>query len=105
LNANSVEVLLPHAELTGTVSELDAARKLPFQPKRTWPDRFAKWKSYVRSFRVSSERDQSNTILTAAQTLDAILGDGFGHALSGNVSLREAWAAAKRRSKAFQHQL
>lgn len=99
------DILWDHAKATGTESALDAALQSPPQAKRTLEERFVRAQAQLNSFRVSASEGAENTILTAAHTMDAILGQDFGAVLSGDMSPRSAWKAAKRRSKGFQRQL
>ncbi|MGB7244983.1 MAG: glycosyltransferase family 2 protein [Sulfitobacter sp.] len=98
-------ILGEHAAETGTQSALDAALQGPAQAKRSLKERFVRVQGQLNSFRVSATEGTENTILTAAHTMDAILGQDFGAVLSGDMSPRSAWKAAKRRSKGFQRQL
>lgn len=60
---------------------------------------------YRGSFRRSAEMDGSNTVWTAAQVADTILGDDFAHVLSGVTTSAQAWRNAKQRAGAFAKRL
>lgn len=98
-------ILLPHAEETGSMSELKEAQKLPLQPKQSWVERVKKWRRILTSFRVSTKKDGKNTVLTAAETVDTILGEDFGKVQSNEITASAAWKSAARRSKSFVRQL
>lgn len=57
------------------------------------------------SFRVSTEQDGHNTILTAARTCDALLGGDMDAIMQGKLSQPAAWANMKNRSADFEKQL
>lgn len=98
-------ILTDHAAVTGTLAILSAALEGPPKSKRSLKERLARVQGQLRSFRVSTTAGGENTILTAAHTMDALLGDDFGAVLSGEMGQRSAWDQAKRRSKGFQRQL
>ncbi|TKZ15784.1 glycosyltransferase family 2 protein [Shimia litoralis] len=98
-------ILWDHATATCTESALTAALEGPLQAKRSPKERLARAHGQLHSFRVSASEGTENTILTAAHTMDAILGQDFGAVLSGDMTSRLAWKAAKRRSMGFQRQL
>ena len=98
-------ILGVHATATGTQSALTAALEGPSQAKRSPRERLARAWGQLHSFRVSAVEDSENNILTAAHTMDSILGKDFGEVLSGEMEPRSAWHGAKRRSKAFRREL
>lgn len=98
-------ILGDHATATGTQSALTTALEGPSQPKRSPKERLVRARGQLHSFRVSAAEEGENTILTAAHTMDAILGQDFGEVLSGDMKPRLAWMGAKRRSKCYQRQL
>lgn len=104
--AESIRTILEdHAKATNAQSSLTAALEHPSKAKRSPRERLARAWGQLHSFRVSAVEDSENTILTAAHTMDSILGNDFGEVLSGEMEPRLAWKAAKRRSKGFQRQL
>jgi len=99
------KALNDYADRTGTQKQLAAARTLPPKPKRTLTERIKRARGQISSFRLSAEKDGVNTVLTATQIYDAILGQEYGAVLDGTISSADAWRAAKRRSKKFTRQL
>ncbi|WP_370401998.1 glycosyltransferase family 2 protein [Sulfitobacter sp. JB4-11] len=98
-------ILEGHATATGTQPALNAALAGPRRTKRSKRERLTRVADQFHSFRLSAADGTENTILTAAHTMDAVLGDDLGAVLSGGMTRRTAWKAAKRRSKRFQRQL
>lgn len=105
LAATLGDILTDHAAAVGAASELAAAMGARAQGKRTLRERFNRARGQLHSFRVSAAEGAENTVLTAAHTMDAILGKDFGAVISTEMEPRSAWGEAKRRSKAFQRQL
>ena len=98
-------ILRGHATATDTLGDLTAALEAAPQAKRSLRERLVRVQGQLHSFRVSGAEGSENTILTAAHTMDAILGKDFGAVLSGEMEPQSAWRGAKRRSKAFQREL
>jgi hypothetical protein len=98
-------ILKDHAAATGALATLSTALEESPKPKRSLKERVARAQGQLRSFRVSAVEGRENTILTAAHTMDVLLGDDFGAVLSSEMEQRSAWELAKRRSKGFQRQL
>lgn len=98
-------ILENHATATGTTDALTAALNAPPKGKRSLRERLERIAHQAHSFRIIAAQGDENTILTAAHTMDAILGQDFGQVLSGKMTRHSAWSAAKRRSKSFQRQL
>ncbi len=105
LKAELAEVLMAYALKTESEDELNKALDLPLQSKRTMRDRWNKLSAIGNSFRVSTTINGQNTILTAAHTVDEILGDGYEHVLAGSQTARAAWKEAKARSRNFVREL
>jgi len=99
------EILSEYAMRTGTTEQLEAAKAAAPKPKRTFKERVTRLGDQIHSFRVSTALEGKNTILTAAKICDEILGDDLGDVISCQKSSKGAWAAARRRSKAFERQL
>lgn len=99
------EVLNAHAERTGTQAQLTEARALPARAKRSITERLARAKGQLGSFRLLAELNGENTVFTAAQISDQVLGTGLGDVMSGQASTRAAWRAAKSRARGFTRQL
>lgn len=91
------EMMQAHAARTGSQPELAAAEV----HRLGWRHRLAtavyKNRQKLQSFRVSTERAGRNTILTAAQTCDVLLGQDFSGVLDGDLHPRQAWGNVKRR--------
>lgn len=105
-NATRIEeTLSAHAARTGTTRQLEAARTLAPRAKRTLSERLVRARSQISSFRLSAELDGVNTVLSATQVYDAVLGADYGAVLDKTMSPASAWRAAKRRSKGFKRQL
>lgn len=66
--------------------------------------RWAKAKSKLQSFRVKTEIDGENTVLSAAEVVDMILGDGFVPQLGAAPEQSGRWRGAVQRSKPFPKQ-
>ncbi len=98
-------ILSDYAKAHGTYDEFEAAMSMARKPKRTLKERLGRIGDQLNSFRVSTELGGENTILTAVQVYDQILGTEFGEILSRAISQRSAWKAALRRSKSFERQL
>lgn len=105
LRAELSVILKAYAEKSGSTAELNQAIEMPLQAKRTKTERIEKVKSILQSFRVSTEIDGENTILSAANVVDRILGDNFGQVLNGKQTARAAWREAKSRSRQFVREL
>ncbi len=105
LASRIMEILTDHAERTGTMEQLEAAKGTPAKPKRTIGERLDRIKNQIVSFRVSTEIDNENTILSAAHVYDDILGDQYGEVLQNANLRRSAWKGARKRSKAYRRQL
>ncbi len=99
------ETLASYAKRTGTQEQLRIARSRPAHAKRTLSERLLRARSQISSFRLSAEQDSLNTVLTATNVCDAVLGSDFGAVLDNTMSTADAWRAAKRRSKEFSRQL
>ncbi len=100
-----MEILTEHATRTDTLDQLEAAISSPAKSKRTLGERLARIKTQIASFRVSVDKDGENTILTAAQVYDEILGDQYGAVLKDANLRRSVWKGVKKRSKAYTRQL
>ncbi|QIE45263.1 glycosyltransferase family 2 protein [Pseudohalocynthiibacter aestuariivivens] len=98
-------ILHKYAEQTGTTEEFAAAKLMPPKPKRSARERIMRLRNQIHSFRVLAAKDGENTILTAAQVCDGILGDEFGAVIEGQMTRGAAWSAARHRSKAYHRQL
>ncbi len=98
-------ILSTHAARTDTKKHLQAAGALNPRAKRTLGERLARARSQIGSFRLSAHLDGVNTVLSATQVYDAVLGADYGAVLDGTLSPGKAWSAAKRRSKGFTRQL
>lgn len=105
LRAQLQEILEERASQTGSEAALQAANTMPPQPKRTWAEKFSRWRDTARSVRVSGEVDGENTILSTAHVLDTILGNDFAAVQAGKMSKTAAWSAAVKRSKQFKREL
>lgn len=99
------EILNDYAARTGTGKYLKAARTLSPRAKRTLGERLTRARSQISSFRLSAERNGENTVLSATQVYDAVLGADYGAVLDKTLPRAAAWRAAKRRSKGFTRQL
>lgn len=73
--------------------------------KRTLKERLDRLWSQLHSFRVSAAFDGENTVYTATQVMDEILGLDLNAVLDGTTPPSSAWLAARKRSKAFESQL
>jgi hypothetical protein len=85
------------AASNGTSAQLQQAMKTP---RRALQQASALWHKNAdkfRSFRVSAERGGVNTVATASQICDEILGTTYERVLDGQISRSEAWAEAKAR--------
>lgn len=100
-----MEILHSHARRTGTMKALEAAQKMPERPKRKLSERWDRAKSQLRSFRLSAGFEGENTVHSAAMVMDQVLGQEMLAVLDGQQTRTGAWAAAKRRSKAFTREL
>jgi len=103
--ARVAEILDAHAGTTDTKAQLAEARALPSKSKRTLSERLTRARSQLNSFRLSAEIDGANTVLSATQVYDTVLGQEYGAILDDSMTAASAWRAAKRRSKAFTRQL
>jgi hypothetical protein len=99
------EILGAYAVETGTEDTLKSVLVARPQGKRTFAERLSRVRMQLNSFRASASDGPDNTILTAAHTMDTILGQDFGAVMEGAMTPRAAWDAARRRSKAFQKTL
>ena len=66
--------------------------------------RWEKAKSKLQSFRVKTEIDGENTVLSAAQVADIILGAGFHPRIGAAPEQAARWRGAVQRSKPFPKQ-
>lgn len=98
-------ILAAYADQTRTQEALAAARQNPLHSQKTFADRWTRWVSQARSFRLSAALDGENTVHSAARVMDRVLGEGFRDILDGTDTKNGAWAKAKRRSKNFQREL
>lgn len=98
-------ILTDHAVATGTTEMLSAALAAPPKAKRSLKENLSRLRRKLDSIRVATLKDGENTILTAANTMDSLLGEDFGAVLSGEMEPRKAWKQAKRRSKGFKRRL
>ena len=89
----------------GTYEAFETALSMAGKSKRTLKERFCRISDQLNSFRVSTELDGENTVLTAAMVYDQILGDDFGAVLKQEISPKDAWSAARIRAKQFKRQL
>ncbi len=105
LAAKLSQILKEHATMNNALPSLVAAVERQPQSKRSPLERLARFQSQIQSFRISTLEGTDNTVLTAAHTLDAILGQDYGAVLSGDLTPKLAWAEAKRRAKRFDRQL
>ncbi len=95
-----------HADQFGTHAELAAARKAgPPSGLEKLRTTLARNLAKLGSFRVSTEQGGENTIFTAAQTCDRLLGDHLADTLAGKMTRSAAWADARQRSRDFKRQL
>jgi hypothetical protein len=99
------QILLDYAQRTGTTTQLESARGMPAHSKRSLKEKLLRIRSQLRSFRLSAAIAGENTVQTATEVMDNVLGDELRAILDGDQSQRGAWAAAKRRSKAYERQL
>lgn len=95
-----------HADQFNSHDALARARKIGAPSRlarahQSLVDNLKKW----HSFRISTEINQANTILTAAQSCDLLLRDDMAAIMSGKSNRNAAWANARVRSKSFQRQL
>jgi glycosyltransferase involved in cell wall biosynthesis len=100
-SAKIEQILGDYAKQSGTVAEFKAAKSAPPKPKRTFKQRVQRVGEQIHSLRVSTEQDGENTILSASQVCDELLGDTFGE----TPCAKRQWSAAKHRSKFFRRQL
>ncbi len=100
-----IGILRDYAGKTDTMVQLESAQNANSTPKRTIGERLARIKTQIASFRVSAEKDGENTILSAAQVYDEILGDQYGAVLKDANLRRTVWRGVKKRSKAYTRQL
>lgn len=96
--------LRQHAVKFDALPALEAAQK-PWRHRLrklsvTWEKNLAK----VSSFRIKTARGGENTILTAAQTCDALLGVDYDLVLNGELGARSGWANVKSRGKSLANQ-
>lgn len=98
-------ILADYAKASGTYEAFEAAMSMGGKSKRTLKERFGRISDQLNSFRVSTELDGENTVLTAAKVYDQILGDDFGAVLRREISPKGAWKAARMRAKQFDQQL
>lgn len=95
-----------HADQFGSAEALSRARSSgassPMKRAlRKLRGNLEKW----HSFRISTELDGANTILTAVKCCDLLLSDDLAAIMSGDLAPRVAWSNARTRSKRFQRQL
>ena len=90
-------VLCDQARRTGTESELEAAKSSLAARLRKLAMMWTKNRSKLHSFRVSTEIDGTNTILTAARTCDRLLQQDFGRVVKEEISRGRAWSQVKAR--------
>ncbi len=102
---NVMAILETYADAQANRDLLRDACALPARRRKTIGQRLARLHSQYHSFRRSAGMDGENTILSAANVYDAVLGDGFDAVASGRSSRRGAWRAALGRSKAFQKEI
>lgn len=98
-------ILDAYAARSGTQEQLAAARTLSPRAKRTMSERLKRARSQISSFRLLTEIDGVNTVQSATQICDAVLGQDYGAVLDDTLSPARAWRAARRRSKGFTRQL
>lgn len=95
-----------HADQFGTHAELAAARKAgPPSGLEKFRTAISRNLAKLGSFRVSTEQDGDNTIFTAAQTCDRLLGDHLAATLEGRMTRSDAWTDVRKRSRKFKKQL
>lgn len=99
------KILTEYAMRTNTNEQLELAKVSKRKSKRTFKERLKRIADQIHSFRVSTALEGENTILTAANVVDEILGEELGDVLSRQKSSKTAWRNARRRSKAFVRQL
>ncbi|MBL4750499.1 MAG: glycosyltransferase family 2 protein [Amylibacter sp.] len=97
--ARITEILTEHAARTGTQEQLAAAENMPPKPKRTLKERVSRVMSQAASFKVSAMKGNENTILSAVQVCDDILGCDYEAVLQNARSGKAAWKDARKRSK------
>jgi len=91
------DMLADHAEKTESTEALKLA-KLPMPVRlRKLAVTWAKNRSKLRSFRISTEINGGNSILTAAKTCDRLLSNDFEAVMSGELTHKDAWAKLKAR--------
>lgn len=93
-----------HAAQFGAKDALQAARSSPASAFDRARASVRRNLDKLHSFRVCAEIDGRNTIRTAAQTVDTLLGDDLGAIMAGDLSRKAAWANAKKRSRNFKKQ-
>jgi hypothetical protein len=98
-------ILAEYAERTGTQSEWEAARAAPVLPEGKLRDRWIKLRAQATSFRRSTRIGEENTVATAAQVADTILGHDMLAVMDGRMTQRSAWANARHRASGFQREL
>ena len=98
-------ILEHYAARTGTTAELSAAREMPAKARKSFGQRLTRWKSQLRSFRLSAELDGENTVHSATRICDAVLGEDYGGIIDGTLPAQRAWQRARTRAKAFRRTL
>jgi hypothetical protein len=91
-----VGILRKYAETNGTEGILEGALMGTLAPKRTAKENLSRAMDVLNSKRVRAGDDSENTIFTAAQRCDELLGEKYGQILSKSLSRTAAWKALKR---------
>lgn len=92
-------ILQDYAKRTNTTQELDALLQDLPKLKRTPKEIWGRATEIVRSLRLDDVGDGTeNTIMTAVNTCDAVLGQSYGQIQSGDLSETQAWRAVKQRA-------
>jgi glycosyltransferase involved in cell wall biosynthesis len=98
--------LRAHAAQFGAEAALARAMAQGGEPKLDRLKRnFAKFTDKIGGFRLSAEIDGENTILTAAQMCDTVLGQDLMAILEQTKTRAAAWVGARQRSKQFSRQI
>lgn len=95
------EILREHAMKTGTLAAFEAAgRPADFfgRARRKLAGLAAK-AARAYSFKRSAESGGRNTVLSAAEMIDRVLGDDYARVLTGESARGQAWRAAWRRAR------
>lgn len=98
------QTMTDYAVSSGTMAQLQKALKHPFhgmlQASKLWHKNVDKF----GSFRINATIGNINTVATAAQACDHVLGTTYEQVLDGNTDRRSAWSEAKARYRQFATQ-